>query len=485
MSSFDLLAGTAATPRVLIVEDDPVSAMLVQRLLMAQGIHTDRAIDGVAAIQMHAEHKYRLVISDWMMPKLSGVDLCRELRRVGGSYVYFILCSAKGQRADRIEAFEAGVDDFLSKPLDRSELDSRLKVARRILQSEHNLQIQTAELESAARSLSDMNESLGLASRRFEGLFNGLPVACFTFDESGLVHEWNRGAQRIFGVAGFEAFQKPVWEVLNRSGETPWNRDKVAEVFAGAEQPTFDWIFTLADGSQKYLACSLICLRSASGQAVGAVCANLDITERKLAERRIAEQIEQINEFASQLATQKNALEEMNERLNVLAVTDGLTGLWNHRRFQELLEETFATHDRRGEAFSLILLDIDHFKRFNDDFGHQVGDEVLKGMGNVLRKCARQFELPARYGGEEFAVILEGCNEEDAMRAAERFRAQIAANQSSDKNVTASLGVATCHPRSSNPKDLIAQADGALYYSKQAGRNCATHHRDVPKQAAA
>lgn len=475
MTDHDLLAGTAANPRVLIVEDDPVSAMLIQRLFKSAGIFVDRAADGRVALEMHRQNKYRLVISDWMMPEMNGVDLCRAFRKIEGPYVYFVLCSAKGQRDDRIEAFDSGVDDFLSKPLDKEELHARLTVARRILATEEDLQHQKTELEQATRSLSDLNASLMLASRRFEELFNGLPVACFTFDQNGLIHEWNRRSEHTFGIPAYEAVQKPIWDLLRSREEGPWEQSKIGEVFEAQDQPGFDWTFTHPDGHQKYLAGKVICLRAIGGQPVGAVCANLDITARKEAEQQVSQQMDQINEYASQLALQRDALEEMNQRLSELAITDGLTGLWNHRRFQELLDETSEQHARAGHTYSLMLIDIDKFKQVNDDFGHQVGDEVLKQFGSILKSSARQYELPARYGGEEFAVILQNCDEESAMVVAERIRTQVAGAEWPHRAITCSLGVATCHLGQGSPKQLIAEADAALYASKESGRNRATH----------
>lgn len=474
---FDLLTDTE-TPRVLIVEDDPVSAMLVQRLFKSHGIAADRAVNGAVAIEMHNRNRYRLVVSDWMMPEMDGVELCTKFRQMDGPYVYYILCSAKGQRADRIAAFDAGVDDFLSKPLDRDELTARLKVARRILATEEALQAKREEVERAADSLSDMNECLTMASRRFEELFNGLPVACFTFDEAGMIHEWNRGAQEVFGIQSHEAFQRPVWNVF--SGEdASWDLEQVQGVFHDGEPVVFDWTFTTRTGTMKYLACNVICLRSMSGKPVGAVCANLDITGRKQAEQQIEHQMLKINQYAEQLQEQKIALETMNTKLNHLAVTDGLTGLWNHRRFQEMLDEQLAAIHRTGEPISLILLDIDHFKRFNDDFGHQVGDAVLVQFADTLRVTARSFELPARYGGEEFAIILQGCDLEGARVAAERFRESVEAQRWPHRQVTCSVGITTCYGESVDSKKLVAEADLALYYSKQHGRNRSTHYSQM------
>jgi two-component system cell cycle response regulator len=464
--------------RVLVVEDDPVAAMLMIRLLQAQGLVADHATTGTAALEMHHRVPYRLVVSDWMMPEMDGVELCRAFRKLEGSYVYFVLCSAKGQREDRLQAFAAGVDDFLSKPVDRNELHSRMNVARRILAAEDVLQRQKLELEGTAQKLADINSSLVLASRRFEELFNGLPVACFTFDEHGLIHEWNREAQTVFGIRAHEAILRPLGEVLSLTDESPWTPAMVDAIFTGPDQPQFDWTFVTPKGERKYLACNVICLRSQNGHPVGAVCANLDITARKHAEEQISEQMLRINEYAAQVSAQKAALEEMNERLNHLAVTDGLTGLWNRRRFQEALLEVAEAHTRVDRPFSLILLDIDHFKRVNDDFGHQVGDDILRRFARILQRQSRSHEVPARYGGEEFAVILQQCGPEEAMVAAERFRKAVAESDWPQRGITTSLGVATWDGSDDRIDTLVAQADQALYAAKQSGRNRAVHFRD-------
>jgi diguanylate cyclase (GGDEF)-like protein len=295
--------------KVLLVEDDPVSAYLIQQMFLAQDLPLDHAVNGAIALDMHRRNRYRLVISDWMMPEMNGVDLCRAFRSLGNPYVYFILCTAKGQKSDRVEAYDAGVDDFMTKPLDRGELHIRLRVALRILEAEEVVQKQKAELEA------------------------------------------------------------------------------------------------------------------------------------------------------------------MNVKLNHLAVTDELTGLYNRRRFQEMLKEAVGEHMRAGDQLSLILLDIDRFKSLNDQFGHQAGDEALRRVSQILRDHSRRHELPARYGGEEFAIILQRCGLMEAAIAAERFRMALESADWTERRITASFGVATCGLRISTPGELVAAADQALYAAKQNGRN--------------
>jgi diguanylate cyclase (GGDEF)-like protein len=205
---------------------------------------------------------------------------------------------------------------------------------------------------------------------------------------------------------------------------------------------------------------------------VAAVCANLDISERNAA-------LQRVEEYASQLTMQKLELESMNQRLSHLAVTDGLTGLWNHRRFQEMLDESVRTFAVRGAPFSLLLFDVDHFKSYNDEFGHQVGDHVLRQFSEVLKSTSRVGELPARYGGEEFAVLLHCCGRKEAMAVAERFQNAIREQRWRHRPVTSSVGVATFSEADLSGPELVRRADTALYASKQAGRNCCTHWEEI------
>ncbi len=479
----DVLGGQERA-NVLVVEDDPVSALLVRKLLERQGIPTDHATNGMQAIEMHRQHPYRMVVSDWMMPEMSGIELCRTLRALDGSYLYFVLCSAKGERADRLEAFEAGVDDFLCKPLDSDELHSRLKVARRILSTEDNLNLQKAELQKAGDSLQEMNSHLVMASRRFAELFNGLPVACFTFDALGLIHEWNRAAESVFGIPSYRAFQQPLWEVLGENGNEFWTEELIEGIVKECGLPSVDWCYRGQDGNERHLACNVFALRNEKGELVGAISANLDVTERYEAQHRIQEQMEQINEFANQLEIQKRALEDANKQLALRADTDGLTSLLNHRRMQGDLEQRFKECRETGRPLSAILMDVDKFKTYNDTFGHQAGDDVLRKFAGILQSNTRAGEAAARYGGEEFAVILDGCTKAQAVAAAERFRKADHHGKLNQNHDTASFGVATLEPSVDSPRDLWLRADAALYYSKESGRNQTAHFGDLPAEYA-
>lgn len=295
--------------RILIAEDQPVAALYLRRMLERMGHQIEVAPDGEYAWRMIRDGDVPLLISDWMMPRLDGPELCRRVRASRSDrYIYIILLTSLDRRDDRVEGLRAGADDFLTKPPDADELAVRLEIAGRIL----------------------------------------------------AVHD--------------------------------------------------------------------------------------------------------------QLARQ-------NARLAELASTDELTGVKNRRRFREDLDLLFSQADRQGSPLSLILLDIDHFKQYNDAFGHPAGDRVLQQVGATLRSALRGHDVVARYGGEEFVVLLPGTDADAANDVAERLRTAIADQEWPHRPVTASFGVATSGPGTSDAAALVEHADRALYLSKEAGRNRASHFR--------
>ncbi|GAA6133305.1 AAA family ATPase [Oceaniserpentilla sp. 4NH20-0058] len=154
---------------------------------------------------------------------------------------------------------------------------------------------------------------------------------------------------------------------------------------------------------------------------------------------------------------------------------DGLTGLFNHEYFQNSLKQEFAASRRAKNNLGLLLIDIDHFKKFNDTWGHQIGDLVLREVSKVIKDCSRSSDLVARYGGEEMVVVLPNTNRSGAMEIAERIRSSIAnhsvAHNGEELKVTISLGVALITPDVQDKDELIRQADAALYRAKHNGRN--------------
>jgi diguanylate cyclase (GGDEF)-like protein len=183
-------------------------------------------------------------------------------------------------------------------------------------------------------------------------------------------------------------------------------------------------------------------------------------------------------EIAERILAVHYQLALQNAQLIELATVDELTGTKNRRRFREDLELLFGQANRLALPLSLIMLDLDHFKQYNDSFGHPAGDEVLHWTGSILRTVVRAHDVVARYGGEEFVVLLPATAAIEALEVAERLRSAIACRPWPHCKMTASLGVATAGPATPNAAALVDQADQALYHSKLSGRNQVNHYKD-------
>lgn len=232
-------------------------------------------------------------------------------------------------------------------------------------------------------------------------------------------------------------------------------RDKVAYLYNEKEEESREEL-SLRDGRtfDRYSAP----ITDADGSYYGRVWYFRDVTLRKQAETE---------------------LHDANVKLGALAITDSLTGISNRRAFDVGLQGEFQRAHSQNKPLSLILLDLDKFKDYNDTFGHIAGDGVLRTIGNLLREQAREIDLVARYGGEEFAVVLADADKAKATAIAERLRRAIEATEWKNSAVTASFGVATADGQEREIAALLGAADTALYHSKSHGRNRVTHYNDI------
>jgi diguanylate cyclase (GGDEF)-like protein len=236
----------------------------------------------------------------------------------------------------------------------------------------------------------------------------------------------------------------------------------------GADTLHGPWLKTaVAQGYASFLAIPLI----AQDRALG--CMNLYVTEPHEFD---ADEIQLLSTLASQAAISiENA--RLFEETRQLAITDDLTRLANHRQFYLQLASEVRRAQRYGRSLSLLLLDLDHFKLYNDRYGHLAGDQALREMAEVLRRNARDVDMPARYGGEEFAIILPETDLERAVVQADRIRAAIASHafrgmhSNPQGDLTVSIGVAALTPGLRRIEELVHGADQALYRAKSRGRN--------------
>ena len=431
--------------KILIAEDDKISARILERSLTLLGYEPVVESDGTSAWETLQTEHFPVLITDWMMPGIEGPELCRKVRSLPTEkYTYIVMLTARGEKSDRNEAMESGADDFLSKPLDRQELEARLAVAERILSMQHRLEKQNeflksqqADLENARIFSERVTIKAETASNRFSQLFDGQPLAGFTFDDGLIVRELNFKATKLFDKQIHELMDVSVFDLLGKQLASRKARNAIRGVMRGRDFEKLE----LSDG-KRYFHLSGHKLTHTNGTVYGGICNLIDVTKQRLAEIQ----------------------------LSTWSMTDVLTKIANHRAFQDRLSLLLA-EGKRGRRFCLVISDVDFFKRFNDDFGHQAGDEVLIAVASTLQGSIRDVDFVARYGGEEFCALLTDVDTKTAMQLVERVRVAIESIKTPYRQITASFGVAEYGRDLNTAKSLIKAADTALYMAKESGRN--------------
>jgi len=196
----------------------------------------------------------------------------------------------------------------------------------------------------------------------------------------------------------------------------------------------------------------------------------------------------QLLETNKQLVKQSDELKQINDEFKQLSITDPLTGLYNRRHFEDLMDTEIAMSMRYGDINSLMILDIDHFKKVNDTYGHLGGDIVLKEVAQMLKRYMRKTDILCRIGGEEFVAFCKRSTREVSSDIAEQLRRAVANHQfdlGEEKiYITTSIGIASFPDKTEigTKEDLFKRADVALYYCKRNGRNMTTHYADIPNE---
>lgn len=209
-------------------------------------------------------------------------------------------------------------------------------------------------------------------------------------------------------------------------------------------------------------------LNSLTAAADGIARGDLDVQLRDAPAGEIGDLTRVFNMMTAELRRSHQLLEK-------LAVTDGLTGLYNRKKFDDILVDQFARFQRNRRPFAVLMLDLDHFKAINDNYGHVAGDQVLADVGSILRQSIRSIDYAARYGGEEFVLVLVETSSDAAADVAERIRCAVGNRplEADDERlaITVSIGVALSRDEDRGPDEVLARVDQALYQAKRGGRN--------------
>ena len=337
----------------------------------------------------------------------------------------------------------------------------------------------------------EAEEAVRDSEERFRSAIASMSEGLILMDAGGVIRICNESAERILGVTR-QAIEE--WRPLNpeyvarREDGTPFPQGSyplVVSLRRGAPQRDVVAGLPRPDGSLLWVTINSTPLfRPGEDAPYAAVATFSDITERRRSDARIAAQMSQIQDYSHALEEQKAAMEVVNAQLEALALCDGLTGLGNRRAFEARMEQELLRAERYGLPLSLVLLDVDGFKEYNDTFGHPAGDQVLRLLSKTVAGEGRETDFFARYGGEEFVILLPHTDSEGAVVFSERLRSVLEAATWPGRDVTASFGVATLWPAMQNQAELVSAADTALYAAKAAGRNRVVHAQALFAHAA-
>ena len=446
------------TARILVVDDAEANVRLLEAKLSAEYYDVLTASDGPSALKVAADQVPDIILLDVMMPGMDGLEVCRRLKADPATrHIPVILVTALDGRRDRLSGLEAGADDFLTKPIDDLALFARVRSLVR-------LKLVIDELRHREASGRRMGVIEGAAARMSGA--GGLILVADDDDEQIRVIERELTQDHRIVV------ERNVEQAL------PAARGRADLLVINAASRSHDALRLAAqirsDEATRHLPIIAIVEASDRARMVKALELGVnDVLTRPVDSEELAARVRTLIRQKRYYDFLRNNLDQSLE----LAVTDPLTGLHNRRYMSGQLTALVRRATHGGEAVSALLVDIDHFKRINDSFGHAVGDEVLREFAIRLATNVRAVDLACRYGGEEFGVIMPDTSLAEAKAIAERLRRHVAGSPfhvpgvDDPLSVTISVGVASTFAAEDTAQDLLKRADDAVYDAKAQGRN--------------
>ena len=446
------------TARILVVDDLEPNVRLLEAKLGAEYYDVMVAFDGPTALAIAAEHRPDIILLDVMMPGMDGFEVCRRLKSdVATRHIPVVLVTALDGRRDRLTGLEAGADDFLTKPIDDIALFARVKSLVR-------MKLVIDELRQREASGRRMGVIEGAAAR-----MSGV---------GGLIVIADDNAVQVDRIVLELKLEHRSQVEPNLENALLIARGRADLLIINTTSANFDGLRLAAqirsDEASRHL--PLIAIVDPNDRARMVKALELGVNDLLT----FPVDPEELSARVRTLIRQKRYYDFLRNNLDQsleLAVTDSLTGLHNRRYMAGQLTGLVRRAAHGCQPVSALLVDIDHFKRINDTFGHAVGDDVLREFAIRLATNVRAMDLACRYGGEEFVVIMPDTSLQEAERIAERLRGHVAgspfhiAGVDDPLIVTVSIGVASTCDVSNTAQALLKRADDAVYEAKAAGRN--------------
>ena len=442
---------------ILVVDDTPENVTLLSRILKMSGYNIEVANDGALAIEKAKSLLPDLIILDINMPMMDGIETCVRLKedeRTREIPVIFI--SALDSIEDKVRAFRAGGVDYILKPFEYEEVQARVETHLVIRCLRLQLESTNRDLAERINEVTLSREALAERERKLSAFIAALPNLSFILNEEG----------RYLEI------------LANETGLLPAKQDKLVGSLIEKVVPPQ----------------AAVIMMDAIHQAIQTE--NIQIIEYEIPvvagnkrwfEGRVTlmEKDDAGHSKVIFVATEISERIQLYQEVQRLANEDVLTSCLNRRHFMVLATQELHRTIRYKRPLSLLMLDIDHFKGFNDRYGHQIGDQLLVQMVSLCKKLLRNVDILGRYGGDEFIIVMPETAADGALLAAQRLRAKIkkmVIETSEGKlSVTASIGLASLEKGFDQQKILdilIKHADQALYAAKAAGRDCVQAWQD-------
>lgn len=417
---------------LLVVDDYPENLLSMRALLERQDWQVVTAASGIEALDKLLEHEVDLVLLDVQMPGMDGFEVARLMRgsqRTRLTPIIFLTANEQSQAAV-LKGYANGAVDYLFKPFDPQILRPKVQALLEQQRNRRDLQRLSRDLESARA----FNASV------LENAAEGILVV----DEAGRISFANPAISRLLMAPVAQLQGQLLADFLHKPLITQWSESEFYRAYSTRDTyRVHDAILRTADAQQLPAALSCAPL---PGEQKAMVVTILDMS----------------------------VVRSLHQQLEYQAVTDPLTGLLNRRGFYQTAESALVRNERADRAQALLYLDLDGFKRINDQHGHDAGDRVLRWVGEQLKECLRPYDVIARMGGDEFTALLDDLEyPEQAAKVAEKLIERIGMCQHIDGLEIAlgvSIGIATYPESGSNLDGLMRAADIAMYAAKQAGR---------------
>jgi diguanylate cyclase (GGDEF)-like protein len=462
--------------QILLVEDSPDQVELIRRSFKKHNaqISITWVDNGQSAIEQLSEQPFSLVLMDYGLPRMTGLETLIRIQERGLD-VPVVMVTGQGDERVAVEAMKKGAYDYIIKT--QGYLATLPTVVEKVIEK-HQMKVRLLKSQEEYRILNEVSLSISV-ELNIELLAQKLVDGACRMIQAGIgaVFLLDQGTHKmVMSKATGVTFDPHFLEgrLDEQEAFAPLFKER-RPFLISANDPLFN---AIPAHNPRVRDLALVPLLK-QGEVKGML-----LVANKLDGLSFDKQESDLLFTLALHASTAFENAQLLQETHVMAITDSLTGLYNHREFQRKLEEEVERSRRYHHEFSLLLMDIDHFKLFNDTYGHQVGDAVLKIIGQLIQEEVRIINVPARYGGEEFAIILPETSSKNARLVAERVRKKILSHrfivvEDRETMISVSIGVATYPGDGETRERLIHAADEALYAAKEGGRNCVYCYGDT------